>query len=410
MKKLLLPFLLFLGFTLVSGVLFGQTISYSATNPLPLGTAGTVSPTALTGVNAFGYGTGTNLTSTGFSAPYGMAFDNATTPNLYVVNYTSGIVYKYTAGTGTPASFITGLTNPTGIVFDNTGAPYVCTATGYVYKFPATVGPFTLAANGTTIITGGGSGGSGAAKPATAYGIAVDQGSPQSVYIADETTGAIWKNTATPAAPTRLIFYGTGSNSTYIYDPVGVQVDAAGNIYTLDNSATRPIAKWTSAGVYSSNIVAGSTFTSPYGFYMDKSGSFYVADDVGTSSSKIYAYNSTGTLLTSFTKTTTNNAPRGVITDASGNLYVSDYGLNTVTKYPITGGCVLNYVAGTTSLPVGFTFNPANTSAQFKGTPTVAFTGNYTVTVYGASAVTSAQFSINCGQPTIIPVHLTASQ
>jgi sugar lactone lactonase YvrE len=370
--------------TIVITVIAKPNFSYTPATFYVTGAAMSLSPVnAPTGgpVAPVGYGAAINLTTVAgaMKEPWGMAFDAA--GNLYVVDYNyngfgspnNGNVYKYTGGTGTPTAFITGLSQPTGIVIDAAGNVYVSELSGSVYKFNSTGG------NETQIVTGDNPAAGTATEPGSAYALAIDGSG--NLYIADGNDGAIYKYTASTGATSVVIAKG----SPVIAYPDGLAVDAAGNIYFTD-ADYGVLVKYTSAGTYVGTV--GGGLDEPYGLYLDRSGNFYVTD---VKTKDVYVYNSAGELLNMFTGFTT---PQGVITDSKGDVFISDYGTNSITEYPITGGYALNYGTGTTGLPPGVSFNTS--TGTFSGTPTVAFSGNYTVTgINLAGNFTCTQFNIN---------------
>jgi sugar lactone lactonase YvrE len=345
-------------------------ISYTPASYNLVGTAMTLSPANTGGaVASFAYGAAINTYSTGATRPWGMAFDAA--GNLYVADYTNGIVYKYNVATGVAASFITGLTKPTGIVFDASGNVYVSQFNGNVYSFASSGGSQTL------LVTGGAG---TATNPKSAYGLAIDASA--NLYIADYSGGNIYKYTAATATTAIIVANGT----TDLSEPAGVAVDAAGNIYAVDNTSN-VLAKYSAAGAYISTVATG--FGNPFGLYIDNSGNFYVGDP---GAGDVSVYNSSGTLLTTVTGF---GGPRGIAVDSKGDLFVSDFANEAITEYPPVGGYILAYASGTTSLPPGLSFN--TTTGIISGTPTAQFTGSYTITGYNfAGSSTCSPFTINC--------------
>jgi sugar lactone lactonase YvrE len=361
--------------SIVITVIAKPNFSYTPATFYVTGAAMSLSPVnAPTGgaVAPVGYGAAIALTTGGnIKEPWGMVFDAS--GNLYEVNYQNGTVYKYTGGTGTPTVFITGLNQPTGIVIDAAGNVYVSQLSGSVYKYSST------GTGKTQIVTGDNPAAGTATEPGSAYALAIDGSG--NLYMADGNDGSIYKYTASTGATSVVIAKG----SPVIAYPDGLAVDAAGDIYFTD-ADYGVLVKYTAAGVYSGTV--GGGMDEPFGLYLDRSGNFYVPD-VGTGD--VYVYNSAGELLNMFTGFT---APQGVVTDSSGDIFISDFSKNTITEYPITGGYTLNYGTGTSGLPPGVSFNTS--TGTFSGTPTVAFSGNYTVTgINLAGNFTCTQFNIN---------------
>ena len=104
--------------------------------------------------------------------------------------------------------------------------------------------------------------------------------------------------------------------------PVGVAVDASGNVYVADSFNNRVVE----VAPDGTQTTIGSGFNSPFGVAVDASGAVYVAD---TYNSRVEEVTPTGT------QTTIGSgfiAPQAVAVDASGNVYVVDTANNRVEE------------------------------------------------------------------------------
>jgi streptogramin lyase len=157
-------------------------------------------------------------------------------------------------------------------------------------------------------------------------------------------------------------YYGDGGLATAagLYGPVGVAVDASGNIYISD-SGNLVIREVTKATGNISTVAGGTASTTPsvvlsdpYGLAVDSLGNLYIADlgnDIirklsGTNVTTVagtfgYAgYTGDGAAAISARL----NAPDAVAVDSAGNIYIAD-GLNfVIRKVDLSGN--INTVAG----------------------------------------------------------------
>ena len=144
------------------------------------------------------------------------------------------------------------------------------------------------------------------------------------IYVADSTTGDIYKNGSTTAI------------ATGFSKPSALVVDGAGNLYVGDAGNDRIVEVPYSGTAYSTPVVIQAGLSGPSGLALDAAGNLYVADSghgsvlllasggglgVGSNISSVgTSLSSSGTVLTGFT------APVAVAADNLGNVYVADSG------------------------------------------------------------------------------------
>jgi uncharacterized protein (TIGR03437 family) len=177
------------------------------------------------------------------------------------------------------------------------------------------------------------------------YGVAVDA-SGSNIYLADSTAARVRKISggviATVAGGGTVLGDTGPATSAQLSDPLGIAVDAGGNLYIADLNRVRLVSSGTintiagngSAGYQGDGGVAtAAELASPNGVAVDSSGSLYIADTgnnrvrmvsggvittvVGTGT---YGFTGSNGNATSATL----GAPSGVTADSSGNLYITD--------------------------------------------------------------------------------------
>lgn len=266
-------------------------------------------------------------------------------------------------GSGSDARF----RNPVGVAVDGDGNVYVADSANHVIRRISPAGSVSTLA-GSAGQCGSADGTAGNARLCTPYGVAVDGAG--NVYVAEASSDTIRKITATGQVTTLAgqagysgSADGTGSAARFL-TPLGVAVDAAGNVYVADagNDTIRKISPegvvTTLAGLAGQSGSSDGTgsearFWYPTSVTCDGSGTVRVAD----------TYNHTVRMITPGGVVTTLagyagdpgsrdgtgdgarfDYPRGVAVDGSGNVYVADMGSHTIRK--ITPSAVVTTLAG----------------------------------------------------------------
>ncbi len=299
-----------------------------------------------------------------------------------------------------------------GVAPDASGNVYF-SAQDSIMKWSASTGLLSLVVgNGTAGFTGD-KGAASSAQVSDPQGIALD--SSGNLYIADYANHRIRKvsnGTITTVAGSGTAGF-SGDNgaatSAELNLPVGIAVDAAGNLYIADSGNNRvrkvaggiitTIAGNGTAGFSGDNSGNGATnaeLNDPIGVAVDSSGNVYVADYLNNRIRKIAgAVISTvaGNGGTGFTgdngqaSTAGVYEPRGVAVDSSGNVYIADSHNYRVRKVTVSTG-VISTVAG--SGTPGYTGdNGSATLAELRYPVSVALdsTGNLYIADLGASVI-----------------------
>lgn len=211
--------------------------------------------------------------------------------DLFVVDNGASALVKYNPA-GTKTTFLSGLTNPTGIAFDSKGnifvAENISAGNSIISKITPT-GIKTLFASGFTI----------------PQGLAFDNSG--NLFVADG-----FASTITKISP-------TGTKTPFASSvglPIGLAFDKAGNLYEADN-ASGQIFKFTPGGT---KTPFASGLGDPFGLAFDSGGTLFVSS---TNAGTVKKVSPAGT-VTPFASAVGN--PRGLAFDSSGNLYVADAG------------------------------------------------------------------------------------
>jgi len=294
--------------------------------------------TTVAGNGSSGYsGDGGAATAAGLDWPFGVAVDAG--GNIYIadtkdnrireVSASTGIITNVAgngsggySGDGGPAT-AAGLASPYGVAVDAAGNLYIAdTYDNRIREVSASTGIITtIAGNGSQNDSGDG-GPASAAELDVPIGVAVD--APGNLYIADYSGGRIREVSASTGIITTVA--GNGTIETYSGDggpataaglgiPTGVAVDAAGNLYIADffDDVIREVSA--STGIITTVAGNGSPVYSGDGGAATAAG----LDD-----------------------------PRGVAVDAAGNLYISTTDDGRIREVSASTGIITTF-AGNSS-------------------------------------------------------------
>ena len=267
-----------------------------------------------------------------------------------------------------------GLNNPMGLATDPFGNVYVAdNGNNRVRKIDLTGIITTIAGNG---IPGYNGDGIAATAGELNHPTAVATDAYGDVFISDSGNGRIREVNSkgiisTVAGNGKYGFNGDGGQASaaeFAY-PMGLTVDAAGNIYVADNGNYRirkintsgivnTIAGTNIAGGYNDNGISATTaeLYSPFGIVADQAGNIYISEGVEYSyinriSPDGHISNFAGAGKQAFSGdggeavVASLNAPWGMAMDANGNMYIADHGNNRVRGIG-TDGVIITIAGG----------------------------------------------------------------
>jgi trimeric autotransporter adhesin len=320
-----------------------------------------------------------------------------------LVNFFAGDgTYGYT-GDGGPATSAE-LSYPYGVTKDSLGNVYIADTNNCLIRKVSTAG--TISTFAGLVVTGsircGYSGDGGAATSAELYypwGLAVD--SKNAVYMTDEAEHVIRKISAgtitTIAGIGGLAGYsgdGGPATSALLYNPQGVAVDPAGNVFIADYNNCR--IREVSAATGNINTVAGTGYCGftgdglavangigyPQGIAVDANDNLFIADYnervrwvspngimttiAGTGAA---GYSGDGGIATAATL----YEPTGITLDSAGDVLVSDYNnfrVRSISAFSALGTSTGNMSFGLTA--VGSTSSPETLILSAYGPVTIS--------------------------------------
>lgn len=320
------------------------------------------------------------LAAATFSQPNGLAVDSA--GNVYVADTANHVIRKIDpagvvstlAGNGTANSrnssngASAAFDSPTGVAVDAAGNLYVADSRNNSIRKVTSAGGVTTLAGGSAGFADGTGVGARFSRPTS---VAVD--AEGNVYVADTGNGAIRR--ITPAGVVTTLAREARSA------PTGVAVDKSGIVYAVYSGSgygSHPVRMITPAGIESNLFVPaggdGASFN-PWGVAVDAAGNVYVTDQ---SPNRVYRISpgGMGTLLAGgvslfdeiFGVPAIFSSLRGIAIDAAGNALVADAGNSTIRRVTPAGDVVT--LAGSTGLADG-----TGTAARFSGPTAIAVAG-----------------------------------
>jgi uncharacterized protein (TIGR03437 family) len=278
------------------------------------------------------------------------------------------------------------LNGPSGVAVDSAGNLYIADAVNNRIRKVTNGAITTVAGNGTPDF-GGDNGPATSAELNGPRGVAVD--SAGNLYIADTVNNRIRKvanGVITTVAGGGLSLGDNGpATSAYLRAPSGVAVDSAGNLYIADtnNNRVREVANGaiTTVAGDGNDVFCGDNgpatsacVFNPLGVAVDSAGNLYIADSGNDRVRKVTGGTITtvagGGLSLGDNGPATSAAvdPFGIVLDSAGDLYIADFGANRIRK--VSGG-IITTVAGGGMVSFSGDNGPA-TSAELSNPDAVA--------------------------------------
>jgi uncharacterized protein (TIGR03437 family) len=296
------------------------------------------------------------------------------------------------SGDGGPATAAQ-LNLPGSVFITSSGSLYIADGSNNLVRL-VSGGNISTVAGSSTLGMGGFGGDGGPATAAylsDPLGVVAD--SSGNLYIADTANHVVRKVTSGGTISTFAgnNSFGAGytgdaglATSAQLDTPVGLALDLAGNLYIADSGATSSSLPVIRKVNISSNIITTAVgvlpptqgkLSHPVGVAVDAAGNLYIADN---KTSRIYKFTVSTGALTNFAGNgnfgfsgdgaqaifASLEDPQGVAVDASGNVYIADTINNRIRKVTTDG--VITTIAGTGRTGYSGDGGPA-TSAQLSG-------------------------------------------
>ncbi len=175
-----------------------------------------------------------------------------------------------------------------------------------------------------------------------------------------------------------------GFTDGQFYNPWGIAVDGAGNVYVADTANNR-VQKFDAAGNFITKWgrfgASDGQFQYPRGIAIDSNGAVFVIDATGL----VQTFTSTGTFVSKWTTGdgSLSTPPNGIAIDHAGNVYVADTYHDRVLKYTSTGSLVTSW--GTRGTDDGQMYYPNGVAIGNDGTVYVLDTYNHRIQTFTAA-------------------------
>ena len=300
---------------------------------------GATTGTRVAGGNGGDYATGADQLS------FPRAVEVDADGNLYIADFGNNRIQKWAPGATTGETLAGGgaygsgadqLAYPSDVAID---------ANGDIYIVDMNNNRIQELVRRVTTVAGGNGGGANANQLRTPLGVAVD--GDGNLYVADNENHRVQKFApGCTSACTGVTVAGGNGNSdgaNQLNSPVGVTVDADGNIYIADTANDR-IQKWAPGATEGTTVAGGNgksnganQLNSPHGVAVDTAGNIYIADTANNRIQKWAPNASVGMTVAGGDVYGTNadqlNSPHGVAVDETGNIYIADSSNNRIQKW-----------------------------------------------------------------------------
>lgn len=198
-------------------------------------------------------------------------------------------------------------------------------------------------------ITAAGGNGSGNAANQLSYPLGIFVDASGNLYVADNQNNRVVRYAPGAASGVVVAGDGSGGPAGQVISPYSVFVDARGNVYVLcaeTNFNIGTVVEEWAPGAATGVIVAGGNgtgaaanqFNGPTGIYVDGQGNIYVCDELNFRVQKWAPGAAAGVTVAGGNGqgSAANQlyTPQGIFVDGSGNLYVTDQDISRVQKWP----------------------------------------------------------------------------